>query len=186
MPIPASPGSPPVVSTHITHLSSGHGWGCWGVTYGARWLGTCLQQELCRLSKPLMAARRVQEPLHFLLLLVVWECKSVLQSSGRTFGLLPAKQAEIKVGTSLSWFLFMSIMWCTVVFVTQESFASGCSFPGMPVGEKFEPFGEAEVCNAISREDKMFFTTKGLRREELTVLGNSVRLGAVMKDLVRR
>lgn len=52
----------------------------------------------------------------------------------------------------------------------------------MPVGEKSEPFGEAEVCNAISREDKMFFIRKGQRWEESAVLGSSVRLGAVMRD----
>lgn len=69
-----------------------------------------------------------------------------------------------------------------MVFVTQESFASGCSFSGRPVGEKSEPFGEAQVCKAISREDKMFFTGKGQRWEELTVLGSGVRSGAVMRD----
>lgn len=69
-----------------------------------------------------------------------------------------------------------------MVFVPQESFASGCSFPGMPLGEKSEPFGEAEVYNVVSREDKMFFTRKSQRWEELTVLGSSGRLGAVMRD----
>lgn len=64
-----------------------------------------------------------------------------------------------------------------MVFVTQESFASGCFFSGMPVGEKSEPFGEAEFCNALSREEKMFFTRKSQRWEELTVLGSDVRLG---------
>lgn len=69
-----------------------------------------------------------------------------------------------------------------MVFVTQESFASGCSFSGMPVVEKSEPFGEAEVCYAISGEEQDFFTRKSQRWEELTVMGSGVRLGALMGD----
>lgn len=58
-----------------------------------------------------------------------------------------------------------------MVFVTQESFASGCPFSGMPVGGKSEPLQEAEVCNAISREDKMIFSQEGSEMGGINCVG---------------